>query len=71
MGQRQGAHVILHDPEDQFVPFVHAERGAQRISTARLCAFQFAGRILWLGADAKAMHKARLDVLRGSDLVDG
>jgi 3-deoxy-D-arabino-heptulosonate 7-phosphate (DAHP) synthase class II len=53
------------------VPIVHAERAAQRIATARLCAFQFAGHILWLGADAKAMHKARLHFLRGSDLVYG
>jgi|RhiMetdeSRZDD1v2_1073273.scaffolds.fasta_scaffold308870_2 pimeloyl-ACP methyl ester carboxylesterase len=57
--------LILHDPADKFVPFVHAESAAQRIATARLRAFHLAGHILWLGPDARTMHQSRVDFLRG------
>jgi hypothetical protein len=55
----------LHDPEDKFVPFVHAEKAAQRISKAQLRALHLAGHIIWLGPDARAMHETRVHFLRG------
>src|SRR5262245_10165100 len=55
--------LIVHDPADQFVPFVHAETAAQHLATAHLCAFHLAGHILWLGPEASAMHAARVNFL--------
>ena len=57
--------LLLHDPEDHFVPFVHAETAAQRLSKAELRAFHLAGHILWLGPDARRMHDTRVSFLRG------
>ena len=56
--------LILHDPEDRFVPFVHAETAAKRIKGAQLRALRLAGHIVWLGRDARAMHEARVRFLR-------
>jgi pimeloyl-ACP methyl ester carboxylesterase len=56
--------LVLHDPEDKFVPFVHAEN-ALHIPKAQLLPFHLAGHIIWLGPDARAMHEARVDFLRG------
>jgi pimeloyl-ACP methyl ester carboxylesterase len=58
--------LIVHDPEDKFVPFVHSENAAQHVSKAQLCSFHLAGHIIWLGLDARAMHEARVDFLRQS-----
>jgi pimeloyl-ACP methyl ester carboxylesterase len=58
--------LIVHDPADPFVPFVHAETAAQRVASARLCPFHLAGHILWLGPEASAMHEARVNFLRGT-----
>jgi pimeloyl-ACP methyl ester carboxylesterase len=55
--------LILHDPEDKFVPFVHAENAAQNVPKALLRSFHLAGHIIWLGPDARAMHEARVDFL--------
>jgi pimeloyl-ACP methyl ester carboxylesterase len=55
--------LILHDPEDTFVPFVHAEMAAQSVPGAVLRSFHLAGHIIWLGPDARAMHEARIDCL--------
>jgi pimeloyl-ACP methyl ester carboxylesterase len=55
--------LILHDPEDTFVPFVHAENAAKNVQKALLRSFHLAGHIIWLGPDARAMHEARLDFL--------
>ena len=57
--------LIVHDPADPFVPFVHAETAAQHIVSAHLSPFHLAGHILWLGPEASAMHQARVDFLRG------
>ena len=57
--------LILHDPADTFVPFVHTESAAQRTEMARLRAFHLPGRILWLGPDASGMHQVRVDFPRG------
>src|SRR5262245_28275126 len=56
--------LIVHDPEDQFVPFVHARTAAQRVPKAQLRPFHLAGHIVWLGPDARAMHDTRVDFLR-------
>jgi len=56
--------LIVHDPEDQFVPFVHARTAAQRVAQAQLRPFHLAGHIVWLGPDARAMHDTRMDFLR-------
>src|SRR5262245_47616456 len=55
--------LIVHDPEDPFVPFVHARTAAQRISQADLRPYHLAGHIVWLGPDARAMHDTRVDFL--------
>jgi pimeloyl-ACP methyl ester carboxylesterase len=57
--------LIVHDLEDKFVPFVHAEKAAQSVSNAQLRAFHLAGHILWLGPDARAMHETRVGFLSG------
>jgi pimeloyl-ACP methyl ester carboxylesterase len=56
--------LIVHDPADPFVPFVHAETAAQQVAPARLSPFHLAGHILWLGPEARAMHEARVNFLQ-------
>ena len=59
--------LIVHDPADPFVPFVHAETAARQVAAARLSPFHLAGHILWLGPEASAMHEARVNFLRGPE----
>jgi pimeloyl-ACP methyl ester carboxylesterase len=56
--------LLVHDPDDPFVPFVHAELAARRVAKAQVRPFHLAGHILWLGPDARAMHDTRVDFLR-------
>ena len=58
--------LILHDRQDTFVPFIHAEEAGRRIRHAELRSYHLGGHILWLGRDARRMHSTRLQFLKGS-----
>lgn len=56
--------LIIHDRQDNFVPFVHAEEAKKKVPHAILREFHVGGHILWLGRDARAMHQTRVQFLR-------
>jgi pimeloyl-ACP methyl ester carboxylesterase len=58
--------LIIHDRQDTFVPLIHAAEAGKRIRHAELRSYQLGGHILWLGRDARRMHSARLQFLKGS-----
>ena len=58
--------LIIHDRQDTFVPFAHAEEAKKKVPHANLCEFRVGGHILWLGRDARAMHQARVRFIRAS-----
>lgn len=58
--------LVIHDREDTFVPFVHAEAVAKLLPRAQLRTFTLGGHIVWTGSEARAMHRARIDFLSRS-----
>jgi pimeloyl-ACP methyl ester carboxylesterase len=56
--------LVVHDSEDTFVPFAHAEKAADLLPRGELRAFRLGGHILWTGGEARAMHRARVEFLR-------
>ena len=56
--------LVMHDSEDTFVPFAHAEEAAKLLPRGELRAFRLGGHILWTGEEARAMHRARVGFLR-------
>jgi pimeloyl-ACP methyl ester carboxylesterase len=57
--------LVMHDREDTFVPYAHAEQAAELLPRGELRAFRLGGHILWTGGEARAMHRARVELLRG------
>jgi pimeloyl-ACP methyl ester carboxylesterase len=58
--------LIVHDSEDTFVPFGHAEEAAKLLPRGELRPFQLGGHIIWTGPEARAMQRARVEFLRGA-----
>ena len=58
--------LIIHDPQDAFVPFVHAEEAARKIPHAQMRAYRLGGHIVWMGKDAQRMHADRLRFLHST-----
>lgn len=48
--------LVAHSPTDAHIDFSHAEHTAQAIPNAELLSVQNAGHLLWLGAEADALH---------------
>jgi predicted alpha/beta-fold hydrolase len=58
--------LLIHDSEDTFVPFVHAEEAAKLLPQAQLRTFALGGHIVWTGGEARAMHRTRIEFLRAA-----
>jgi pimeloyl-ACP methyl ester carboxylesterase len=58
--------LLIHDSEDTFVPFVHAEEAAKLLPQAQLRTFALGGHIVWTGREARAMHRTRIEFLRAA-----
>jgi pimeloyl-ACP methyl ester carboxylesterase len=58
--------LVVHDPEDMFVPFVHAEEAAKLLPRGELRPFHLGGHILWTGREARAMHRTRIEFMRAA-----
>jgi len=58
--------LVVHDTEDTFVPFVHAEEAAKLLPRGELRPFRLGGHILWTGREARAMHRTRVKFLRAA-----
>jgi pimeloyl-ACP methyl ester carboxylesterase len=55
--------LIIHDRQDPFVPFAHAEEAKKRLPRSRLRAPSLGGHMIWLGRDARLMHETRVQFL--------
>jgi pimeloyl-ACP methyl ester carboxylesterase len=56
--------LIIHDPKDQFVPFVHASNVLNQIKGAELAPLALGGHCIWLGRDAARMQQKRVSFLK-------
>jgi pimeloyl-ACP methyl ester carboxylesterase len=52
--------LVMHDSEDMFVPFAHAQEAARLLPRCELLPFRLGGHVLWTGDEARAMHRARV-----------
>lgn len=55
--------LIIHDAEDPFMHYVHAQYAAKLIANATLKTYRLGGHMIWLGRDAADMHAARVEFL--------
>jgi pimeloyl-ACP methyl ester carboxylesterase len=60
----QAPTLIVHDAQDPFVPYCHAQQAAARIRDGSLRLFTVGGHMVWLGTEARKMHETRLRFLR-------
>ena len=58
--------LVVHDSEDTFVLFVHAEEAARLLPRGDLRPFRLGGHVIWTGRDARSMHRARIEFLRAA-----
>ena len=56
--------LVIHDPLDPMAPVEHRDWTIACVSHAERCDVHSAGHMIWVGLDAQAMHRRRVEFLK-------